>query len=378
MMTETELEMISKVDRGTLEKIFQAYEYCCRRDSDIEDKTNIKNDVGIVDTYLEHWARAKSWLYELFGRKLSVEKEINCPDDDDNIINDIRRMLQKKSVTRNTKNGIVEVNTSHFQTYQLLLKHFGSESLAGNVLVENEELQEFCGPCYKPGMKLSRFLSMYFNDLNFDIELSKCYQAKRNKRKLVISIDPCELLMISETTSSWGIGSCYGLKRFFRCGNLNMMLDNATAVMFSPRKNKHCFTYGDINIEMTDKQCRSVLAMDKETKAFLCVTDQGSPGRVVKKEFIEMVKGLTGKAYVDNPSLVVLRNDGGDFYNSNPRHTHFEGESLMCNGMVPDDCHGRRVTIETYADVICLGNKKKYIPKTEHRNPYAEGEDILS
>ena len=375
-MTDVEREMISKVDRETLEKIFLAYEYCSRKDSEIKDKDSIKNDAGIVDTYLVHWARAKSWLYELFGRNLSVEKEIDCPDDENNIVRDIFKMLEKKSVTRNTKNGLVEVDTSHFRIYKTFLKHFTSESLANNVLEKDADLQEFCGECYKPGMKLSRFLSMYFNDLNFDIELSKCYQAKRNKRKLVISIDPCELLTISETSSSWGTSSCYAINRFFRCGNLNMMLDRCTAVAFCPRKAKHCFEYGDVSIEMTDKQCRSVLAMDEKTKAFLFVTKQGSPGRVLENEFINMAKKIGGKEYKTSCNAVYLDNNGGNYYESDPRHTHFEGEPRMGCAHYPSGYTGKGIKIDVYAGVICLGNKKKYIPKTEHRNPYKEGEDI--
>ena len=89
-----------------------------------------------------------------------------------------------------------------------------------------------------------------------------------------------------------------------------------------------------------------------------------------------------GSKYVvvadDNGHHDVIRLNGDKPGNSNGLEINNAGSLAVCGGMAPSDYNGRKITIETYADVICLGNKKKYIPKTEHRNPYEEGVDILS
>ena len=274
-------EMISKVDKVALHDMFQVISANCR----------IKNMDGIEEIYLREWAKAKYEFYLMLGKNLSMSKEIDIVDDSNSIARRCQKVCDMKTCVRNRgKEGKETIDTQHFIVYKKIISMFSEQDFVNNKCPRNEVLEKYCSEYYKPGMKLTKFFSSYFQDVNFDIEISKCLQNKHEKGRIVLSIDPCDYLTMSCSSTGWC--SCYRIDSYYKAATLSCMIDETSMIAYRPRGSKYEFYYDGKRFTWNDKQCRSVIEFDKNTGGFCVLRGQGSIGMVMYEEF----KGLVSDA----------------------------------------------------------------------------------
>ena len=133
--------------------------------------------------WLRLWAEKKWQYYVMFGLKFSITRDINIalrPDKDEILIRAMMSDFKRK-----------------FIKYAPILDMFDTREFLNNKIGSHSELNK-----YKPiqsGMKLSKYLSDFFDDKEFDIELSKFIQNKEVNSTVHISINPMDYMTASVT-----------------------------------------------------------------------------------------------------------------------------------------------------------------------------------
>lgn len=127
-------------------------------------------------------------------------------------------------------------------------------------------------------MKLSRVLSLLFQDETFDIELSKMYEGKTRESNITISIDPVDYLFMSVNKSGWN--SCHSMHKGnahsgrtfgqFASGTLSYMCDPSTLIAFKTSDNIYKYQINNFEIKEHSKSWRQVIYYDYLTHAFVC------------------------------------------------------------------------------------------------------------
>lgn len=277
-------EMISKVDKDALHDMFQVISASCGK----------KNMDGIEEIYLKEWAKAKYEFYLMLGKNLSMSKEIDIVDDSNSIARKCQKVCDMKTCVRNRgKEGKETIDTQHFIVYKKIVSMFSEQDFVNNKCPKNEILEKYCSEYYKPGMKLTKFFSSYFQDVNFDIEISKCLQNKHEKGKILLSIDPCDYLTMSCSSTGWN--SCYRIDSYYKSATLSCMIDETSMIAYRPRSSEYTFAYSGKSFKWNDKQCRSVIEFDKNTGGFCVLRGQGSIGKAMYEEFKGLVSDAVGQ-----------------------------------------------------------------------------------
>ena len=292
-------EMISKVDKNAVFAIL---------DSAAKYFDNCSTTMDIVEKYLHLWASAKYEFYLMFGRTFKAVKEVEFPVNPRSIY----EKFVKTFYVEHDKNGN---DTSRFQTYWMLAKHFSEREVVENKMDSDEDVQEFLGEYYTPEMKLSRFLSMYFNDTAFDIELSKVYQNKKIRGQNVLSIDPIDYLMSAINKNNWS--TCHNMSGGCHAdGPLALMLDNSTLICYNSSKEVHKYSFGSHVVENISMRYRSCVYMNKNDLSFAvgrCYPNCSDER--IYKEFADFVQGIASEYTHENEWFVetVTENmDNGD------------------------------------------------------------------
>ena len=293
-------EMVSKVDKDA---VFAILNFAA-------SFAGGKTTAEIVDKYLDMWAMAKYEFYLMFGRNLKVSKKVEIIQNENAIVDKFNRLFRMER----DKNGN---DVSRFKVYWKLAKHFTSDEIINNRLDSAEEVVEFLGEYYTPGMKLTRFLSMYFNDTAFDIELSKVYQNKKVYGQDVLSIDPLDYLMSAINHNKWS--TCHNMGLGCHAdGPLALMLDKSTLICYNSSKDVRDYDFNGDTVRNISMRYRSCVYMNKNDLSFAvgrcypnCHDEQAY------KEFMEFVQEVVSKHTNDDEwcvEVVTKKMDSGDCY----------------------------------------------------------------
>ena len=285
-------EMIAKANKkwDILKNIFN-----------IANRGDEVND-DIISDYLRDWAYNKYEFYLLFGKNLSVEKEIDISINDYEFQSLVRELSNKCTVVQNTILNIIPNDTlennfinnvestytgiigafdnfiqNNYSVFSPIVDTFSVGDFLDDKLPHNENHEKYFEDKYvvgsslidfleknfdfitdddnlkewfsilrnmtkiktrKGAVKLSKFLSKLFNDTQFDIELSKLFQHKNEKGTLVISIDPVDYLMMSMNKHGWS--SCQRvINGCYSSAPFAYMLDNTTLISYIHNKNTY-------------------------------------------------------------------------------------------------------------------------------------------
>lgn len=242
--TEEEIkEMISLVDIDTFNKIIKN-----RLSKEISSSE--KELLGQINRkwareYLRDWAISKYKFYRIFGRKLSVSKEIQTTPDD----NSIKEILREIKLT--------------FPLYAPVFENIAIEAfISKKIKNSNASSVFFKDKRVKTGMSITKFISFYGNK-DLDTEISKMYQDV-GKNTIFLSIDPVDYLTVSINSSGWE--SCHHfLDGCYRNAGLSYMVDKTTFISFASRKN---ISYSfEFPYEWNTKNWRQMVYMSEKNSA---------------------------------------------------------------------------------------------------------------
>lgn len=265
-------KMISLVDKESMGAMMSAA-------SSYQSKKPKEVTQDMVMQYLNIWADAKYELFLLFGKNLSVDREV---------------MFEISPEEIRAK---VETLSMAFPKYALVLSHIKNTDIVSNTFSEfsnrkqkNEDYEFAIGaiqPYFKKGKKLSTCLSELFQDegievervlqdgtvvkavSNFNIELSKIMQTTKTKGKISISINPCDYLMMSTNKHNWNscmgiVPSCTG----HASSVLSKMCDESSIMGFKASDTIHKYDLNGVKFDYISMQARYILFYDKNTSVF--------------------------------------------------------------------------------------------------------------
>lgn len=209
-MESIEQKMISMVDIKGIEEFIKS-----RRSFDEID----------VYQYVKEWARNKKHIFELFGEKLSIEKEVELDLSKNHSYakEEIDKFIDK----------IRERGYEYIKAY-LFVSSLSVPEFYFNVINVDRNI---LGMEFKKGDKVSRILGKIMKNLDKKesskviTEYSMFLQSLKAKGKVVLSIDPLDYVTMSENKSNWS--SCHSLTGCYQTGPFSYMMDSTTAISYA-------------------------------------------------------------------------------------------------------------------------------------------------
>ena len=262
-------EMISKVDKEKFKTALFWSTKC--KDAEVCN--------AAIDKYLEEWADAKYEFYIGMGNELKVSKIIDIPISDGEL------------------RGLVDGLKKAYPFHSVILDYFSLDDFRKNACPKNETMEKYCSPTYKVGMKLSKFLSKYFMDDKFDIEVSKVLQNKACKGILNISIDPMDFCFMSLNMNRWN--SCYNIVGngydTFLFAPLSLMRDEHSIVCYRGNTMEYDYNYYGKTIRYISMNNRAMILVDKETDSFITCRAQPCGNDTALTSWSKMVQDIVDK-----------------------------------------------------------------------------------
>jgi hypothetical protein len=230
-------EMISMVDMKQFRSVMAVA-------ATYDDKVFPKTE--IIKLYLEKWAEAKVDFFLLFGRKLSINKEIDMDIDSVDM------------------GAMIDELTKKYKKYATVIHRFNSEEYIKNAARGYDEVLMKYAPKYERGMKVSKIISAYLEDPEFDIELSKVLQYRTIKGSIKISIEPYDYLTASYNRHGWR--SCHSIAGGeYSTGNLDYMIDESTLVAFKENNKLYDYDESGFKWKGNSKSWRQFVFVDKDS-----------------------------------------------------------------------------------------------------------------
>lgn len=277
-------EMISMVDRPRLANLLAIANHM----KDVDDK--------IIDLYLQKWAVAKYSWFILFDHQLVVRKpiEFKCDESEmSSMLDDLYRRFP-----------------SYVANLSEIRSNGGVEAFIENKMPAIDLYARYAPKIYKPGMKVSKFLSSLYkvdeeeNDLQkrFDIELSKVMQNRIISGYVCVSIDPYDLLTTSVNQHSWT--TCQKLWGNMAGANLSWLTDPNTLIAYRENGREYEYkgfigsgvgrresqSFGKYHFVGNSKSWRQMVHADPNTCAFLFSREYPSSMNI--REATDAVRGL--------------------------------------------------------------------------------------
>lgn len=319
-----------------------------------------------VNEYLREWVEAKAWIFELFGHKLQLIREVEIPADNEVMATQIEELCRK------------------YPQYAATIKEFKVEDFREGVINnQSSQFLKWLFPrVYRRGAKTSKVLSKILNNYNFDVELSKILQNNMIKGRAIVSIDPVDIVMLSTNTHKWG--SCMSIlydtndrsnnkRGFNKVGGFSLMRDSVTTVAYLDHNKKSVFANDYGSFEWTDMVFRQLLTIDKHDLTNVVYGHyNGTPSDTIRGVWGELLHEVMGgekwemhstnyksyhkqlsKHYYDTGCY-------GWFGSSEPKIRGIGKEELICV------CCGRRFKdLHSYQN--WLSCNKDCTPKTEDK-----------
>lgn len=297
---ETIEKMISMVDKELVEKIFLG-SATKRYGIGVVDA---KLHDGIVDTYLKKWAQQKGKFFLLMGGKLKTTTTLKEATSEKELLNLISELNKK------------------YPIYAPLVKMFSTNDIMNNRCPEIKDLVESCDG-YKVGMKLSKFLSRYFADVRFDIDLSKIIQQQSTVSDVSLSIDPVDYLMMGLNKHSWN--SCYEVGGYFGATPYSCMTDPNTLISYVKSDKVYEYTVGKSTFtSYSFKQRAAVMIEDNLQYTILNAQPYGG-GASIYAPVDEIIRGLFN-SYFGKAVAMVLYGDASGMYTMISKRHHMQDD----------------------------------------------------
>lgn len=211
---------------------------------------------GTPDTagaWSREWAKNKQHIFEAWGNKLRIEKDVELSVSENDVQREMSSLINRLIDKANDEGSVIRSST--IQAVAVILACAGYEDIIENKL--SQELKLF-NQRFGKGMKLSKVLGKVCGtDKERDIvqtEYSMSAQTFKASGKVVMSIDPFDILTMSwSPDNAWR--SCHNIiDGEFRAGAVSYVLDKTTFISYVYKtKSTHRYTNG---IEVPNKSWR--------------------------------------------------------------------------------------------------------------------------
>lgn len=225
-----------------------------------------------LDYILREWNKSKQTLFDIFGEKLMLEKEIQVEDGDNKKIREVSEYLYSFNPGINfIKNlrKLFELNNIYFddsyatkhaiynliQAYQLF-----TNRVAKGFTYHNKDGKAVKVPKGAKVMKVLQKMAKEFDLPDFEIfrnHISRITEVRKSKIKFTLSIHPLDYMTMSDNVNGWE--SCMNWTQgpgSYRAGTIEMMNSPLVVVAYITTKP---YYPANTSIEWTSKSWRELI-----------------------------------------------------------------------------------------------------------------------
>lgn len=221
-----------------------------------------------LDYILQEWNKSKQTLFNIFGEKLMLEKEIQVEDGDNKKIREINNYLSSLNPGTNFINSVrklFEFNSTYFENTYATYNLTRASQLFTNRVAKEFSYRNKDGKVIKvpEGAKVMRVLQKIAKEFDlpdFEIfrnHISRITEIRKSKIKFTLSIHPLDYMTMSDNANGWE--SCMNWTQgpgSYRAGTIEMMNSPVVVVAYITTKP---YYPANTSIEWTSKSWRELI-----------------------------------------------------------------------------------------------------------------------
>lgn len=227
-----------------------------------------------LDYILREWNKSKQTLFNIFGEKLMLEKEIQVEDGDNKKIREINNYLNSTNPGTDFINSVRKLftfNGTYFEdtyaTYNLTqAKQLFTNRVAKEFSYRNKDGKVIKVPEGAKVMKVLQKIAKEFDLPDFEIfrnHISRITEIRKSKIKFTLSIHPLDYMTMSDNANGWE--SCMNWTQgpgSYRAGTIEMMNSPLVVVAYITTKP---YYPANTSIEWTSKSWRELIIVHPNT-----------------------------------------------------------------------------------------------------------------
>ena len=227
-----------------------------------------------LDYILREWNKSKQTLFNIFGEKLMLEKEIQVEDGANKKISEINNYLSSLNPGTNFINSVrklFEFNSTYFENTYATYNLTRANQLFTNRVAKEFSYRNKDGKVIKvpEGAKVMRVLQKIAKEFDlpdFEIfrnHISRITEIRKSKIKFTLSIHPLDYMTMSDNANGWE--SCMNWTQgpgSYRAGTIEMMNSPVVVVAYITTKP---YYPANTSIEWTSKSWRELIIVHPNT-----------------------------------------------------------------------------------------------------------------
>ena len=227
-----------------------------------------------LDYILREWNKSKQTLFNIFGEKLMLEKEIQVEDGDNKKIREINNYLNSTNPGTDFINSVRKLftfNGTYFEdtyaTYNLTqAKQLFTNRVAKEFSYRNKDGKVIKVPEGAKVMRVLQKIAKEFDLPDFEIfrnHISRITEIRKSKIKFTLSIHPLDYMTMSDNANGWE--SCMNWTQgpgSYRAGTIEMMNSPMVVVAYITTKP---YYPANTSIEWTSKSWRELIIVHPNT-----------------------------------------------------------------------------------------------------------------
>ena len=227
-----------------------------------------------LDYILREWNKSKQTLFNIFGEKLMLEKEIQVEDGDNKKIREINNYLNSTNPGTDFINSVRKLftfNGTYFEdtyaTYNLTqAKQLFTNRVAKEFSYRNKDGKIVKVPEGAKVMRVLQKIAKEFDLPDFEIfrnHISRITEIRKSKIKFTLSIHPLDYMTMSDNANGWE--SCMNWTQgpgSYRAGTIEMMNSPVVVVAYITTKP---YYPTNTSIEWTSKSWRELIIVHPNT-----------------------------------------------------------------------------------------------------------------
>lgn len=227
-----------------------------------------------LDYILREWNKSKQILFNIFGEKLMLEKEIQVEDGDNKKIREINNYLNSTNPGTDFINSVrklFEFNGTYFEDTYAIYNLTQAKQLFTNRVVKEFSYRNKDGKVIKVPegakvMKVLQKIAKEFDLPDFEIfrnHISRITEIRKSKIKFTLSIHPLDYMTMSDNANGWK--SCMNWTQgpgSYRAGTIEMMNSPVVVVAYITTKS---YYPANTSIEWTSKSWRELIIVHPNT-----------------------------------------------------------------------------------------------------------------